>query len=57
MTKRKAGRPTEGAEVKKRYNVVLEPPVAERLRDYGKNNLSRGIALAAEKLKLSRSQS
>lgn len=45
----KGGRPTLGAERKKVYTVMIEPAVADRLRKLGGDNLSRGIALAAEK--------
>jgi hypothetical protein len=40
------GRPKQGREVKRRYQVMLEPRIAERLRKLGKGNLSRGIAEA-----------
>lgn len=42
------GRPRLGVETRKRYQVVLEPRVAERLREYGEGNLSAGIARAAD---------
>lgn len=42
------GRPKLGKEVKRRYQVMLEPKVAEKLRKMGKGNLSRGIAIAYE---------
>jgi hypothetical protein len=48
MKQPKRGRPIEGAEAKQRYQVALEPHVAEKLRRLGGDNLSRGIALAAE---------
>lgn len=47
----KVGRPILGAERRKRYQVVLEPPVAEKLRKYGGGNLSAGIVKAAAKVK------
>jgi hypothetical protein len=47
----KRGRPLVGVEVKRRYQVALEPGVAEKLRAHGGDNLSRGIALAAELIK------
>ena len=46
------GRPVTGAEAKVRYQVVLEPQTAERLRQLGGDNLSRGIALAAQSIPL-----
>lgn len=49
--KDKGGRPLLGAEARKRYQVMLEPATAEKLRAYGENNLSRGIAKAAELVK------
>lgn len=42
------GRPLLGKQPRKRYQVVLEPRVAERLRKYGDGNLSAGIVRAAE---------
>lgn len=45
----KGGRPLLGAEPRKRYQVMLEPKVAERLRKLGDGNLSAGIVLAASK--------
>jgi hypothetical protein len=51
MKQRKRGRPVSGAEKKARYLVALEPVVAEKLRRFGGDNLSRGIALAAQKVK------
>jgi hypothetical protein len=47
----KRGRPVTGAEPKRRYQVALEPGVARKLRDFGGDNLSRGIALAAKRIK------
>jgi hypothetical protein len=44
------GRPIQGREAKRRYQVMLEPRVAEKLRKAGKDNLSAGIAKAAERL-------
>lgn len=44
------GRPIEGQEAKRRYQVLLEPRIAENLRRVGDGNLSRGIArVAADK--------
>lgn len=43
------GRPITGQERKRRYQVMLEPRLADRLRILGEGNLSRGIALAADK--------
>lgn len=43
------GRPILGEEAKKRYQVMLEPSVAESLRKLGRGNLSAGIAKAAKK--------
>lgn len=51
MKKSKLGRPVAGGERKERYQVMLEPAVAERLRRLGDGNLSRGVALAVQKLK------
>jgi hypothetical protein len=45
--KAKPGRPLIGKEAKKRYQVMLEPRIAERLRKLGGDNLSAGIAHAA----------
>lgn len=45
MTKR--GRPIQGAERKRRHHVVIEPRLAEKLRDIGGGNLSAGIARAS----------
>ena len=44
---KKPGRPIQGREAKKRYQVMLEPATAEKLRKTGKGNLSAGIAHAA----------
>lgn len=44
------GRPIQGQEAKRRYQVLLEPRIAEKLRQAAGGNLSRGIALAAEQL-------
>jgi hypothetical protein len=52
MKKQVRGRPVAGAEKKERYQVALEPKVAEKLRKFGGDNLSRGIALAADKVKI-----
>jgi hypothetical protein len=49
--KDKGGRPILGREAKKRYQVMLEPHIAERLRKAGAGNFSAGVALAAERLK------
>lgn len=53
MKRRSVGRPLLGAEPRKRYQVVLEPPVAEKLRKYGDGNLSAGIVKAAAKIRTS----
>lgn len=45
--KNKGGRPIVGKEAKRRYQVMLEPRTAEKLRKAGKGNLSAGIAHAA----------
>src|SRR5271165_1727334 len=45
--KTKRGRPSLGAKAKKRFNVMLAPPIAEKLRAFGDDNLSGGIELAA----------
>lgn len=50
MKPRPVGRPLLGAEPRKRYQVVLEPRVAEKLRKYGGGNLSAGIVKAANKV-------
>lgn len=42
--KQSPGRPIAGAEKKLRYQVALEPRVADEMRNYGGDNLSRGIA-------------
>jgi hypothetical protein len=39
------GRPITGAEKKLRYQVALEPRVADEMRSDGGDNLSRGIAM------------
>lgn len=49
--KDKGGRPILGREAKQRYQVMLEPHTAEKLRTAGGDNLSAGIALAAKRLK------
>lgn len=46
------GRPILGKEAKKRYQVMLEPNTAEKLRTAGGGNLSAGIALAAKRLRV-----
>jgi hypothetical protein len=51
MTKSKGGRPIVGKEAKKRYQVMLEPRTAEKLRKVGKGNLSAGIAAASDHLR------
>jgi hypothetical protein len=43
----RAGRPRQGKETKVRYNVMLEPAIAEWLRKYGGDNLSAGIQALA----------
>lgn len=48
--KRRRGRPIEGREAKRRYQILLEPRIAEKLRQAGGGNLSRGIAQAADRL-------
>lgn len=47
--KDKGGRPLLGAEPKQRYQVMLEPKIAAKLRKLGGNNLSRGIVVAFER--------
>lgn len=47
---RPVGRPVQGKEAKTRYQVMLEPHVADKLRRAGSGNLSQGIAMAAERL-------
>lgn len=42
------GRPVMGSEAKKRYQVMLEPSIADKLREIGDDNLSAGIARAAD---------
>lgn len=49
--KDKGGRPILGQEAKRRYQVMLEPVTAEKLRKAGGDNLSAGITLAAKRLK------
>jgi hypothetical protein len=51
----KRGRPITGAEPKQRYQIALEPSIAKKLRAFGGDNLSRGIALAAGRLKENKS--
>lgn len=46
----KAGRPIQGREAKQRYQVMLEPRVAEKLRKLADGNLSAGIAKALERI-------
>ena len=41
--KRKAGRPLQGKAQRERYTVTLEPETVERIREWGKGNLSGGI--------------
>jgi hypothetical protein len=43
------GRPIQGRETKRRYQVMLEPRVAEKLRNLADGNLSAGIAKALER--------
>jgi hypothetical protein len=50
--KDKGGRPILGLQAKRRYQVMLEPATAEKLRVAGGDNLSAGIALAAKKLRI-----
>ncbi len=45
------GRPLTGLERKERFQVRLEPRIAEKIRRFGGDNLSRGIALLAERIK------
>ena len=47
----KGGRPIVGREAKKRYQVMLEPRTAEKLRKAGGGNLSAGIAAASVHLR------
>jgi vacuolar-type H+-ATPase subunit I/STV1 len=42
--KKSAGRPVAGVEKKQRYQVVLEPSVAENVRRNGGDNLSHGLS-------------
>lgn len=51
MKRKRPGRPPLGKEVKQRYQVVLEPSVAEYLRNLGGDNLSRGISIATQRSK------
>lgn len=44
----RGGRPLIGASRKKRYQIMLDEAVAERLRTLGEGNLSAGIARAEE---------
>ena len=48
--KDRGGRPILGKETKRRYQVMLEPRTAEKLRKLGTDNLSAGIAKAAERI-------
>jgi hypothetical protein len=43
--KQSPGRPIAGAQKKERYQVALEPRVADEVRSEGGDNLSRGIAM------------
>jgi len=45
--RRGPGRPIQGREAKRRYQVLIEPRIAEQLRQAGDGSLSRGIAHAA----------
>jgi hypothetical protein len=49
-TRRGPGRPIQGREAKRRYQILLEPQVAEKLRRAGGGNLSLGIAQAADRI-------
>jgi hypothetical protein len=51
LPKSNAGRPIKGLESKSRYQILMQPHLAEKLRKLGGNNLSRGIELAAENAK------
>jgi hypothetical protein len=44
MKHKQSGRPVVGAEKKQRYQVLLEPSVAEVARRDGGDNLSRGLS-------------
>lgn len=41
------GRPVMGDQAKKRYTIMLQPSIADKLRDIGGDNLSGGIERAA----------
>lgn len=49
---KRVGRPIIGLQVKRRYQVSLEPIVAQKLRAAAGDNLSGGIAIAAKRLKV-----
>jgi hypothetical protein len=46
---KRMGRPPTDGPIKRPFNVMLDPRVAEGLRAYGDDNLSIGVALAAAK--------
>jgi hypothetical protein len=47
---KKVGRPVSGNRPKQRFQVVLDPAIAERLRRQGGGNLSLGIDKAARQI-------
>lgn len=48
---RRVGRPLLGGQKRERYQIILEPRIAERARRIGGGNLSAGIARAVETFK------
>jgi len=48
VSRKKVGRPKAGQRAKRRFQVVLDPTIAEKLRLHGSGNLSLGIAKAAQ---------
>lgn len=48
--KPRRGRPSLGKKAKKRFNVMLSPPIAAKLRAFGDDNLSGGIEAALPEL-------
>jgi hypothetical protein len=49
-TKRTRGRPIAGQQRTQKFQVTLEPRIAEILRQLGNGNLSRGITIASEQI-------
>ena len=47
--KRGPGRPLTGLQRKERYQIRLEPRIADKIRRYGGGSLTGGVLLLAEK--------